>query len=194
VVVKEGTCCADAREIWLGLIWDVCDGGAMGVEKHVVSGSDSIRLAVRAALDYFYAEMREYFRDHERINMIEIKSRRVEAREDGASDETRRVEAREDAAGAPGEAPEVCVGVSDVAQRVEVVVVMEESREPVEKYMDCVRRAVESQYVASEIVRTRPTVLLRTGSVLLEIMPGMRRNGISYVARDGKEWVAEYGF
>ncbi len=152
----------------------------MGVEKHVVSGSDSIRLAVRAALDYFYAEMREYFRDHERINMIEIKSRRVEA--------------REDAAGAPGEAPEVCVGVSDVAQRVEVVVVMEKSREPVEKYMDCVRRAVESQYMASEIVRTRPTVLLRTGSVLLEIMPGMRRNGISYVARDGKEWVAEYGF
>ena len=150
----------------------------MGVEERVVSGSDSIRLAVRAALDYFYAEMREYFRDHERINMIEIKSRRVEV--------------REDAAGAPGEAPEVCVGASDEAQRVEVVVVMEESREPVENYMDCVRRAVESQYVASEIVRTRPTVLLRTGSVLLEIMPGMRRNGISYVARDGKEWVAEY--
>ena len=150
----------------------------MGVEERVVSGSDSIRLAVRAALDYFYAEMREYFRDHERINMIEIKSRRVEA--------------REDAAGAPGEAHEECVGVSDVAQHVEVVVVMEESREPVEKYMDCVRRAVESQYVASEIVRTRPTVLLQTGGVLLEIMPGMRRNGISYVARDGKEWVAEY--
>ena len=150
----------------------------MGVEERVVSGSDSIRLAVRAALDYFYAEMREYFRDHERINMIEIKSRSVQV--------------REDAAGAPGEAPEVCVGASDVAQHVEVVVVMEESREPVEKYMDCVRRAVESQYVASEIVRTRPTVLLRTGIVLLEIMPGMRRNGISYVARDGKEWVAEY--
>lgn len=164
----------------------------MGVEKHVVSDSESIRLAVRAALDYFYAEMREYFRDHERINMIEIKSRRVEAREGRTSGETRRVEARED--GASGEA--LCggavSGVLDVAQHVEVVVVMEESREPVEKYMDCVLRAVESQYVASEIVRTRPTVLLRTGSVLLEIMPGMRRNGISYVARDGKEWVAEY--
>ncbi len=152
----------------------------MGVEKHVVSGSDSIRLAVRAALDYFYAEMREYFREHERINMIEIKSRRVEVRAGGTSSETL-------CGGAAS-------GASDVAQHVEVVVIMEESREPAEKYMDCVRRAVESQYVASEIVRTRPTVLLRTGSVLLESMPGMRRNGSSYVARDGKEWVAEYGF
>ena len=124
-----------------------------------------VKDSITKSLDVFSERMKDYFREHESVNLKEIKVF-------GSYDRDTNLP------------PSV-----DYNTDVDIMLVMDDDGCTPQTYLDRVRRAVEAKYSTSEIKQSSPTIVLQMFHIKFEITPAIMDSGLYKIKNGENGWM-----